>query len=91
MSQAALDQIKALNHAYHMITGENAYLYTSDSGVSFVTAVRPFTNTGDALTHMQDVLSKAQAGWTHHEIMYGRSNGIVNPYPNAPRVNRGAW
>jgi hypothetical protein len=95
MSQAALDTIKELNRAYRALTGTDAYLYTSQPDRSmvytFATAARPFTNSGAALAHMQDALNKAQAGWTHDEITYGRSNGTVNPYPNAPRVNRGAW
>lgn len=71
MSQVTLDRIQELNHTYHLITGENAYLYASDSGVSFNTAVRPFTNTGDALVHMMDVLEKARSGMTHDEIVNG--------------------
>lgn len=73
MSQAALDKIRELNHAYHMITGGNAYLYASASGITFNTASRPFTNTGAALAHMTEVLEKARNGWTHDEIMYGKS------------------
>jgi len=87
MSQAALDQIKELNHAYHLMTGENAYLYASDSGISFNTASRPITNAGDALIHMTEVLEKARSGWTHDEIMYGRGNGsVLNPYPDVPHA-----
>lgn len=74
MSQAAMEQIKELNHAYHLITGGNAYLYASQSGITFNTAPRPFTNAGDALAHMQEVLTRAQNGETHDEIMYGRQN-----------------
>lgn len=71
MSQAAIDRIKELNRAYRMITGGDAYLYASDSGISFNTAARPFKNAGAALAHMTEVLEKAQKGWTHDEIMYG--------------------
>lgn len=72
MSRAALHQIQELNHAYHMITGENAYLYVSESGYSFNTSARTITNAGDALAHMQTVLKQAENGWTHDEIMYGK-------------------
>jgi len=76
MSQAALDKIKELNSAYRAIMGEDAYLYTSSPTTGtryvFVTNARPFHNVGDALAHMQSVLEKARAGWTHEEIMYGK-------------------
>lgn len=76
MSQAALDQIKELNHAYYLITGEDAYQYTTQPGLTtkfvFNTSTRTFTNAGDALTHMTEVLDKARDGWTHNEIMYGK-------------------
>lgn len=97
MSQAALDKIKELNHAYHTLTGRDAYEYASVTTPSttryvFATSNRVFTNTGDALTHMTEVLEKARSGWTHDEILYGKGNGsVLNPYPDAPRVNRGAW
>jgi hypothetical protein len=73
MSQAALDKIQELNHAYHMITGENAYLYASESGYSFNTSLSTIKSAGDALAHMQNVLRQAENGWTHHEIMYGKT------------------
>lgn len=72
MSRAALHQIQELNHAYHMITGENAYLYASESGYSFNTSTLTIKNAGDALAHMQTVLKQAENGWTHEEIMYGK-------------------
>jgi hypothetical protein len=92
MSQAALDKIHELNGEYRALTGSDAYLYASQPAsttvYTFVTNARPFTNAGDALAHMQDVVEKARSGWTHKEIVYGKER---NPYPNAPRVNRGAW
>lgn len=96
MSQAALDRIKELNRAYKTITGNDAYLYTSQPErvtlYTFATATRPFSSAGEALGHMMETLSKAQSGWTHDEIIYGKGNGsVLNPYPDAPRVNRGAW
>ena len=86
MSLTALDQIKALNHGYHLITGENAYLYASGPTPTrtryvFTTSSKVFTNTGDALTHMTEALEKARSGWTHDEIVYGKGNGsVLNPY-----------
>jgi hypothetical protein len=95
MSQAALARIKELNSEYRALTGRDAYLYASQpastTAYTFVTHARPFTNAGDALAHMQDVIEKARSGWTHEEIVYGKSRTTADPFPNAPRVNRGAW
>jgi hypothetical protein len=99
MSDAALQRIKDLNVEYSALTGSDAYLYASQPATvtlyTFVTAPRPFANSGDALAHMQDVIGKARAGWTHEEIIYGRNRREItpdtDPYPNAHRVNRGAW
>lgn len=92
MSEAALDKIKDLNTAYRAITGDDAYLYTSQPAsvalFTFATAARPFNNSGEALAHMVNVLDKARSGWTHNEIIYGKPR---DPFPNAHTVNRGAW
>ena len=97
MSQAALDKIKELNRSYHTLTGRDAYEYASSPNPTttryvFATSSRVFTSTGDALTHMTEVLEKAQSGWTHDEIVYGKGNGsVLNPYSESRPVNRGAW